>query len=76
MAKAHNTEICIPGGENISYNSINMNFAVQLIGIRINSINKMQKNSNLVVNQQVFFNFLLYIYYFLSPANTRQISIS
>lgn len=44
MAKAHNTEICIPGVENISYNSINMNFAVQLIGIKINSINKMQKN--------------------------------
>lgn len=42
MADAHDTEICIPAGENIIYISIKMNFSVQLIGMGINSTNKMQ----------------------------------
>lgn len=44
MGKAHNTEAGAPGGENISYNSISMNFAVQLIGVGLNS--KKQKCKN------------------------------
>lgn len=61
MVKAHNTEIRIPGVENIIYNSINMNFAVQLIDIRINSIKKMQKISNLVVNEKCFVKLALHV---------------
>lgn len=52
MARAHNTNRHIPGGENISYTSIKKNFAVQLICIRNNSINNLQKVPELVVSQQ------------------------
>lgn len=41
MAKAEG----IPGGKNLTYNSINMNFALQLTAVRINSLTKMQENN-------------------------------
>lgn len=52
MAKAHNTNRHTPGRENISYTSINKNYAVQLTGIGNNSIKKLQKVSELVVSHR------------------------
>lgn len=51
MAKAHNTNRHIPGRKYVHYTSINRNYAVQLIGIENNSINILQKVSELAVSQ-------------------------